>query len=184
MTVCAALLRGINVGGHRIIKMAELRALCTALGYDAVRTLLQSGNVVFRAADDDPSAVGVTLGAAIEERFGFAVDVMVRTAGDLRAVIDHCPFPQAAANDPKRLVATFLAHEADPKAVAELQAGQAGPEQIAPGPGALYIHYPQGIGRSKLTNAVVEKRLGVRGTARNWKTVTAEHDMVIEAADR
>lgn len=182
MNAYAALLRGVNVGGHNIIKMAALRDLCGEIGLEQPRTLLQSGNVVFRATENDPADVEAMLAAAIAERFGFQVDVMVRTEDDLSAVIDGCPLRAAATADPRRVVAMFLADAPESRSVADLQSQNQGPEVIAPGEGVIYIHYPDGMGRSKLTNTVVEKRLGVRGTARNWNTVTGLQELAKAAA--
>lgn len=172
MAMFVALLRGINVGGNKQVKMAALKALCEAAGYADVRTLLQSGNVVLSAKDGKPAAVAATLARAIEAHFGFSVDVVVRTPVEMAAIVEGNPFADAAANDPSHLVVMFLDRDPGEEAVARVAAGHAGPETIAAGDRAVYIHYPDGIGRSKLTNVELEKRLGAVGTGRNWNTVT------------
>ncbi len=171
MATFVALLRGINVGGNKAVKMAALKALCAAAGFADARTLLQSGNVVF-AATGEPRDIAGTLESAIRAEFGFPVAVIVRTAGDLDRIVADNPFGREATDDPGHLVVMFLDRDAEGAAVARLAADHGGPETIASGDRALYIYYPDGIGRSKLTNALIEKRIGVTGTARNWNTVT------------
>ena len=150
-----AFLRGINVGGHKQLSMATVKSTFEQLGFDNVRTLLNSGNVIFEAAQ--PNA------KKIEAAIGMDVRVILRTPKDLERVIERNPFPNV---EPGKLVVVFL--EGEPKGELEWD----GPEEVKAAGTHLYIHYPDGQGRSKLTNALIERRLKVAATARNWNTVT------------
>jgi uncharacterized protein (DUF1697 family) len=172
MAVHIALLRGINVGGNKPIRMEALRALCQSIGFTDARTLLQSGNVVFRADAGGPDKLARTLETAIAAEFGFAVTVLVRRPAELADVIRRNPFPQEAADAPGRLVVMFLDAAPGKAAIDRLTGALAGPEIVTLAGREAFIVYPDGIGRSKLTNVAIEKLLGVAGTARNWNTVT------------
>jgi len=171
MTTYVALLRGINVGGNKMIAMAELRAALTEMGFAEVRTLLQSGNVVFRA----PAQPSLKLEARLEQeaakRFGFAPDFHVRTADEWRAVIGANPFTKEAKADPGHLLVSFFKAPVDAAKVKALQAAITGPERVRSDGRHLYMTYPNGVGTSKAP-VLVDKILGARGTARNWNTVT------------
>jgi uncharacterized protein (DUF1697 family) len=168
-----ALLRGINVGGGKKVPMAQLRELFEQLGHDAVRTYVQSGNVVFTAADPDatPAQLAAPIEQAIEEQFGFPVAVTIRTRDELAAVIDADPFA-GVADHPSRYHVLFLAQEGDPRRLEEVDAAAFEPERFALRGRELYLWTPEGIGRSKLAQQLSERRLGVAATARNWRTVT------------
>jgi uncharacterized protein (DUF1697 family) len=165
-----ALLRGINVGGRGMIPMAELRAMIEGLGFGNVRTLLQSGNVVFEGTGK-PAALERTLEDATEGRFGHRVDYLLRTPAEWRAAMDANPFLAQAKSDPAHLVVMFLKTKPEPAAMKKLQDAIKGREQVRAGARHLYITYPDGIGTSKSSGAVIERALATRGTARNWNTV-------------
>jgi uncharacterized protein (DUF1697 family) len=167
MSLHIALFRAVNVGG-RPASSADLRALFVELGFGAVQTLLQSGNVVFEA--DGDANMKRHLQAAFEHRFGFAADILIRSAAEWSKIVAANPFPDEAARDPAHLVLFALSKAPEAVAVAALQAGWPGPERIAVRGCEAYVVYPDGIGHSKLTNVLIEKRLGVRGTGRNWNT--------------
>lgn len=175
-----ALLRAVNVGG-RAAPMADLRAMLADLGFDAARSLLQSGNLVFRG-EARGAALEAELERAFEARFGFASDVLVRTGDEWRAVIEANPQPGMAARDPAHLLVMPLKAPPAAEALAALAAWNKGPETILATGRELYIAYPDGVGRSKLTNAVIERHLGVRGTARNWNTALKLAAMLDEDA--
>ena len=166
-----ALLRGINVGGCNLIAMADLRAMADGLGLGPAKTLLQSGNLLFEGGKRSTSALEKTLEAETQKRFGIAVDYMVRTAAEWDAIVAENPFPDEAEHDPSHLVALCLKGEVTPAKVKVLQAAIRGREVVRGSGRILYLTYPDGIGDSKLTNAVIERTLGLRGTARNWNTV-------------
>jgi uncharacterized protein (DUF1697 family) len=158
-----ALLRAVNVGGTGIIRMADLKALCEAIGFRDVTTLLQSGNVAFRAKGTD-AGIAKKLADAIEKSHGFRPAVMVRTADEIAAVMAANPFKAEEKSDPAHLIVSF-AGDAPSSGAAERVAAMflSGRE--------LYIHYATGQGTSKVTNTVIERALGVPATARNWNTI-------------
>ena len=170
------LLRGINVGTRKRISMAELRAALTDLGYEDVRTHLQSGNVLLTSAAA-PAQLQDEIERAIAERFGLEVDVVVRTRAELAAVIERNPLGDVATNRSRYLV-NFLSKEPAADAVRELSKAEVSPEQFVVGGRELYAWHPDGVHRSKL-NPLVERTLGVRATARNWNTV----ERLLELAD-
>jgi uncharacterized protein (DUF1697 family) len=165
-----ALLRAVNVGG-RTLSMSDLKAVVARLGFHDVRTLLQSGNVTFRAGRLSPAQVERRLERELQTQLGLTTDVFVRTAAEWAELIAANPFPRAAATDPAHLVLMILKGAPSITAVQQLRAAIKGPEEIEAGSRSLYIIYPDGIGRSKLTNKVLERALGTAGTARNWNTV-------------
>jgi uncharacterized protein (DUF1697 family) len=171
VTTYIALLRGINVGGQKRVAMQDLRELLTSLGHGDVATYLQSGNAVFTSRRGD----GARLAAEIEEqiaiRLNLDVPVMVRTRDDVARVVAANPLPEATSQ-PAQLHVAFLAANPKPDGFSTLEPSQFPDEDIRLGDGVLYIWYRNGVGRSKLTNDVLERRLGVATTLRNWNTVT------------
>jgi uncharacterized protein (DUF1697 family) len=166
-----ALLRGINVGGRNKIAMANLRELATGLGLSSVTTVLQSGNLVFSAAGKTSAALESLLEKETAKRLGVAAAYIVRSAAELAKVADANPFPQQAKDDPSHLVVMFLKSAATAKDVQAVEAAIKGRETVSGTGKQLYIVYPDGIGDSKLTGALIESKLGGRGTARNWNTL-------------
>ncbi|WP_077797879.1 DUF1697 domain-containing protein [Streptomyces sp. JHA26] len=171
-TTYAALLRGINVGGARKVPMAELRTLLEGLGHDAVRTHLQSGQAVFTSGHGDEESLAAEVAQAIEEHFGFPVDVIVRDHAYLRAVADSCPFP-AADLEARQLHVTYFSAPVDEERFASVDRAAFLPEEFRLGDRALYLYAPDGLGRSKLAEALARPRVtkGVIATSRNWNTV-------------
>src|SRR6266581_983263 len=169
MTIHIALLRGINVGGHKRVAMSDLRDLLTQLGFMDARSLLQSGNLVFRSN----ARTGVNLERLLEaeKRLGLRTDFLVRSAEEWKAVVARNPFPDEAERDPAHLLVVFLKDAPDGKNVEALQAAITGPEIVRAVGRQAYIVYPSGIGRSRLTSTLIEKKLATRGTGRNWNTV-------------
>ncbi|CAL9385560.1 hypothetical protein SUDANB6_01151 [Streptomyces sp. enrichment culture] len=173
-TTYAALLRGINVSGRRKLPMADLRTLLTELGHTAVRTHLQSGQAVFTSGRGDEESLAAELTRAVEERFGFPVDVIVRDHAYLRAVAEACPFP-AAELEAKQLHVTYFSAPVGPERFAGIDQAAHLPEEFRLGDRALYLYAPDGLGRSKLAEALSRPRVnkGVIATTRNWNTVRA-----------
>ncbi|MFF3904685.1 DUF1697 domain-containing protein [Streptomyces sp. NPDC001848] len=171
-TTYAALLRGINVGGNRKLPMARLRELLTGLGHTGVATYLQSGNAVFTADHGDEASLAAELEAAIEKELGFRVDVLVRDHAYLKAVRDACPFP-AAELEGRQLHVTYFSEPVDAERFAEIDPAAYLPEEFRLGDRALYLHAPDGLGRSKLAEQLSRPRLnkGLIATTRNWNTV-------------
>jgi uncharacterized protein (DUF1697 family) len=168
----AALLRGINVGGSKKIPMADLRTLMEGLGHDGVRTYLQSGQAAFTTGRGDEDSLAAELTRAIEQRYGFTVDVIVRDHAYLKAIADACPFP-AADLEPKQLHVTYFSAPVDEDRFAEIDREAHLPEEFRLGDRALYLYAPNGLGRSKLAEALSRPRLtkGVIATTRNWNSV-------------
>jgi uncharacterized protein (DUF1697 family) len=168
MTLRIALLRAVNVAG-RVVPMADLRAMLARMGLGEPRTLLQSGNLVFESAAR-PAALEALLEANVAERLGLATDFFVRTPAEWDAALAANPFTREAKDDPSHLLVVPLKAAPAAARVEALRAAIVGRERVAVVGRHAYLVYPDGIGRSKLTNAVVESRLGTRGTARNWNT--------------
>jgi len=171
MPTYIAFLRAINLASHQRVAMTDLHDLLAGLGFADVRSLLQTGNLLFRTGPRNGTELERQLEAASAKRLGFATDFMVRTAAELKAVVAANPFPREAKADPAHLLVMFLKDAANAKDVDSLQAAIKGREVVRARGKDAYIVYPDGIGRSRLTNAVVEKHLGTRGTGRNWNTV-------------
>lgn len=172
--VFIAFLRGINVGGKGMIPMAELKMLFAKEGYLDTKTLLQSGNVVFKTkAAATPEALEKKIAAAIAKRFAAEIKVMVRTPDELKKVVGRNPFADAARDDPSHLIVDFLS---DRPSAAAAKAMLALAPKFPNEPFKLdgrefFVHYSRDIGHSKFTNVIIDKTLGVSGTARNWNTV-------------
>jgi uncharacterized protein (DUF1697 family) len=171
MAMHVALLRGINVGGHNLVAMSDLRNLLGALGFAGAKSLLQSGNLVF----DSERLTGTELERLLEvetaKRLGVTPDYLVRSAAEWGTLVARNPFPQEAKDDPAHLLVMCLKAAVPAKNVQALRAAIKGAERVRAVGKQLYVVYPEGIGRSKLTNTLIEKKLGVRGTGRNWNTV-------------
>lgn len=162
-----ALLRGVNLGAHNRVGMAELRALLAELGFAQISTYLQSGNAVFSAATTaDRTAARIR--AALGSEFGLDVPVLVRTAEQLRAVLAADPFG-ALATDESRYLVQFLDGVPDPAALADLDPGRYEPERYRLIGRELYLWLPNGVHKSRLEPAL--RRLVGIGTARNWRTL-------------
>jgi uncharacterized protein (DUF1697 family) len=167
-----ALLRAVNLGPHNKIGMGDLRELAVGLGLLDARTVLQTGNLVFRSDTRTTCAqLEQQLERAAFAKLDLDTDVFVRTAREWGDLIVANPFPREAKIDPAHLVAVVLRTEPDRAAVAALQKSITGRELVRAAGRCTYVFYPDGIGRSRLTNVRLEKALGSRGTARNWNTV-------------
>jgi uncharacterized protein (DUF1697 family) len=166
-----ALLRGVNVGGRVRVPMAELRDVAAGLGLADVRTYVQSGNLVFRSPTGDASGLTAALEARIAERFGHPVRVIARTVGEFAEAVAANPFRDEAVDGTKVHV-VFLESAPPADVVARLDPGRSPLDTFVVLGRELYVHYPDGAGRSKLTLDYVERVLEVAATARNWNTVT------------
>lgn len=171
MTTYLALLRAVNLPAYKQVAMADLRELLTKLGFADARSALQSGNLVFRGRARSSARMERLLETEVEKRLAVQTDFFVRTAEEWGPVIAHNPFPEEAERDPGHLVVFFLKGEADAQDVATLQAAIKGREIVRAKGRQAYIVYPDGIGRSRLTSALIERKLGTRATGRNWNTV-------------
>jgi uncharacterized protein (DUF1697 family) len=165
-----ALLRGINVGGKNKIPMAELKSLFSSLGLEEVVTYIQSGNVVFRS----PAGAAHDIAAGIQERiaedFGISVSVLLRTPAELGEIADSNPFLRREA-DLSKLYVVFLDGPPPEDGVAQLDPERSPPDEFCVRGREIYLHLPNGAGRSKLTIDYFERELGIAATARNWNTL-------------
>jgi uncharacterized protein (DUF1697 family) len=164
-----AMLRGINLGPNRRIPMADLRQLLTDAGFENVKTYVQSGNIAL-SATVKPAQLEGELAGLVEERFGFAVPVVVRSRRQLQAVINHDPIP-GAADEPKLYQVTFLTAKPPAAAVARLREQARESERLEVAGREIYTFHPDGVAGSKLSVAIVSKDLGAGATSRNWTTV-------------
>jgi uncharacterized protein (DUF1697 family) len=171
MAVIIAMLRGVNLGLHRRLKMDELCAVCVSLKLRDVQTYVQSGNIIFRTDDRDLATLTKRLERAIERRFGFQSDVILRTASELRAVIAKNPFAKRRGIEPKKLLVTFLAADPGEDARILLRKIKTEPEELWIDGREMYVYYPNGMARPKLAWPAIERVLKTSGTGRNWNSV-------------
>jgi len=171
-----ALLRAVNVGGRKL-PMAELRALCGELGWADVATYIQSGNIVFTAAGG-AGAIEKQLEDAIADRFGLDVPVVVRTAAQWAKLAASTPFATAARDEPNRLQLLVSKRPPNPDAADRLMARAQGGESVKAAGGALWFHFPHGVGTSKLTPVLIDKACGSPSTGRNYRTVLKLREML------
>ncbi|TRZ43187.1 DUF1697 domain-containing protein [Robertkochia solimangrovi] len=171
MFVYIALLRGINVSGHNIIKMADLRNMFEGLGFSDITTYVQSGNVVFSAAQENSREIENSIESKINDVYGYEVPVMILTKDHLNESITDNPFLEDAQMEEKFFHITFLSGTASTENLPEiLEKCQPG-EALELKDDKIYLYCPNGYGRTKLNNNFLEKKLGCKATTRNWKTV-------------
>lgn len=178
MTRYVALLRAVNLGAHNKVPMADLRALCERLGMKEVRSLLVSGNLVFGSAARSAPALEKMLEEATCEALGVRTDFFVRSAREWDRLVAANPFKAEAKSDPGRLILMCFKDAPKGPGVSALEQAIVGRERVRPGERHAYFVYPDGVGRSRLTNLLIEKKLGTRGTARNWNTVLKLKDLL------
>ena len=171
-----ALLRGVNVGGKNKLPMADLRDIFTAAGCAAVQTYIQSGNVVFEAAQDLAERVPEIVTRAIRRQFGYETAVVMRSSEELRRIVASNPFD--TSGDPRFLQVAFLEDTPSAKAVSRLDPQRSPPDAFAVRGRDVYLHYPNGVARSKLTNEYLAAQLQTASTMRNWRTVLKLLEMV------
>ncbi len=177
MPTYIAMLRGINVGGHNKMPMERLRSICEGLGLKQVRTLIQSGNLVFEAAKCNPDSLSARIEKKILSEFGFEVRVITRTPEEVGRVIERNPFPKESKTEPGKVYVAFLAEVAKPDALKNLESKATADERVQRGEREVYLYYRNGMGQAKLTSNVLERVLAVAATARNWNTVTKLYEM-------
>lgn len=176
-----SLLRGINVSGKRSIRMADLRACYEGLGFSSVATYVQSGNVVFDSTTRGAAALARNLEKQIKSSFGHDVTVIVRAAKDFSAIIEHNPFAKHAKTDPTKVHVTFLTSRPNDASIGSIENVDARGDELVMGGTEVFLHCPNGYGRTKLNNAFFERKLKMHATTRNWKTVEALNDMMQSA---
>lgn len=171
MPTYICLLRGINVGGNKQIKMADLKVLFEAIDCTDVQTLLQSGNVVMKSAEVDVVMLGSKIEAAIIGQYGFESKIMLRTPEEWREVTENHPFTPEQLGEPSKILVTFLRDEPSPTAIKAMMALNSGDEQLWMGNRVVYAFFPNGMGRTKVDNNTLERKLKTTATGRNWNTV-------------
>lgn len=171
MSTYISMIRGINVGGKRI-KMADLRDIYISMGFEHVKTYIQSGNVIFKSENRDPEYLAKTIREKILETFKYSVEVVIRSNDELKQVVEASPFKD---KDEKYVHVTFLSDNPSDKLIKEIDpsliSGIKDSEQFIIGSREIYLYLPEGYGRTKLNNNFFEKKLQLTATTRNWKTV-------------
>jgi uncharacterized protein (DUF1697 family) len=180
MPVYVALLRGINLGGHKKIKMDELRASLAAMGFDEVKTYIQSGNVVFKTAKISDRALSKKIEASILSNFGHSVSVMIRTAEEIKQVIANNPFLKQPDIDQTKLHVMFLAEPPAQSALKQLETLVLKPDQFRSLGKELYFYLPNGVAESAVMKKPIDRVLAIPTTMRNWKTVNTVQQMCTE----
>ena len=174
-----ALLRGINVGGKNKLAMRDLAGVFEHAGCQNVRTFIQSGNVIFTASSSVSGSLSGAVSSKIAERFGYRIPVILRTARQLRDVISNNPFIKAGIAE-DNLHVMFLADRPHPAKTAALDPDRSLPDTFIVSGRDIYLHLPNGVARSKLTNAWFDSALSTVSTGRNWRTVTKLLSMMEE----
>ena len=170
MKAWIVLLRAVNLGPHGRVRMADLKSFLEGLGCRNVRTVVQTGNAVFEA-DGEPAAMERRMEAEAEKVLGLKTAFIVRTPDEWRAMVANNPYRRQAEDDPSHLVLMALRDRPRAGALDDLRAAIRGPETVELEGRDAYLWYPVDIGHSRLTSALIERKLGVTGTARNWNTV-------------
>ncbi|MDX5151158.1 MAG: DUF1697 domain-containing protein [Acidiferrobacterales bacterium] len=173
-----SILRGINVSGQKKIKMDDLTVLYESLGFENVRTYIQSGNVVFDAAGKNSEKIAGDIEQAIQRRYGFEVPVQLRTRAEMGTIVKANPFLKEEGIDIGKLHVTFLERAPGKSSVQKFNPGSLGPDRYVIQRAEVYLYCPGGYGKTRMSNNFIEKQLGVRATTRNWKTVNVLADMV------
>lgn len=171
MTTFIAILRGINVSGHRMIKMAALKELIKSIGFQNVKTYIQSGNLVFQSPNSDPGQLAETISKAIEKQFGFDVPVIGMDLEDLKRAAQQNPFLADETRDQSFFHITFLSESPENENLSKLDEFQNLPNEFRVIEKWVHLYCPNGYSNCKLTNEFLEKKLKVKATTRNWKTV-------------
>jgi uncharacterized protein (DUF1697 family) len=171
MPVFISFLRGVNVGGHNMIKMDALRALFESLGFRNPQTYVNSGNVVFHTKERNAALLTKKIQDSIEKNFSFRPTIVLRTAPELRAIIAANPFAKRKEIEPGKFLVTFLASSPAEEALAAALKIKTDPEELRIVGSEAFIYFPNGMGRPKMSWPAIERALKTTGTGRNWNTV-------------
>ncbi|HJY87575.1 MAG TPA: DUF1697 domain-containing protein [Candidatus Acidoferrales bacterium] len=177
MPVYIALLRGINLGPHKRMKMEKLRSCCEALGFEQVATYIQSGNLVFKGPKLAPAALSKKLEQRIAADFGFSADVFTRTSDELKKITHNNPLLKEAGVDPAKLHVVFLAEEPRAEAISKLESVTLAPDRVRISETEIYFYFPNGVSGSSVWKQNLDRILSVTGTMRNWNTVNKLSEM-------
>jgi uncharacterized protein (DUF1697 family) len=177
MPIYISMIRGINVGGQKKMKMDQLRESLEILGFEQVRTYVQSGNVIFQAAKCSPIDLSRKIAQRILSDFGYSVPVISKTAEEIDKTIKNNPFVKKAGIDSSKLHVTFLSEVPTPSALKKLDELTSGLDQFRRCGKEVYLYCPNGYGNTKLSNNTLERILSVTATTRNWNTVNKLYEM-------
>jgi len=172
MTTHLALLRGINVSGHNMIKMEALKTTLEAIGFQNVHTYIQSGNVFVDTEEENASAVGFKIKQEIFKVFGHEVPVVVINKNDLEACFKNNPYFKEKEMDIKKLYVAFVSTTLKSENINDLKVSQFKPDEASIDGNKIYIKYAVGAGKTRFDQKYIEKKLNVIATIRNWNTVT------------
>jgi uncharacterized protein (DUF1697 family) len=175
-----SILRGINVSGHKIIKMAALKEMYEELGFEGVRNYIQSGNVIFQYKKTKPAILEKMISDQVQKQFGFDVPVLVKDLKEFTEAFENNPFLKKRKEDISFLHLTFLSEKPDPKLLDAITKIKYGEDEFNVDGKNVYLFCPGGYGNTKLSNNFFESKLKVKATTRNWKTVTELETMATE----
>jgi uncharacterized protein (DUF1697 family) len=182
MPVYISMLRGINVGKNKRMKMDALRRSFEALGFEQVKTYIQSGNVVFKTAKRSSSALSKRIEERILSDFGFSSSVISRTGDELRQMIENNPFFKRPEIDPAKLHVMFLSAKLAPSAIKRLETLTTKPDESRCCLQEIYLYLPNGASESSLMKSPLDRALSVVTTTRNWNTVNKLYEMSLSCA--
>jgi uncharacterized protein (DUF1697 family) len=180
MPIYIAMLRGINIGPHKRIKMEKLRNSCEALGLKQVKTFIQSGNLIFEAEKVSPAALPKKIEARILNDFGFAADVISRTRDEMNKIIRRNPLLKEKGVDPSKLHVVFLSETPPAAAIKKLESFTLPPDRVRCSGKEIYFYFPNGVSGSSLWKHPIDRMLTVSATMRNWNTVNKMCEMAVE----
>jgi uncharacterized protein (DUF1697 family) len=173
MQTYISFLRGVNMTGHNTVKMAELLSLYNDLGFQDSETYIQSGNVIFKGADNlAADGIARMIEKAVLDRFGYTIPVMIRTVEEMRSLISVNPFLNQENFEPSKMAVILLYERATEHQIQKVASIDYQSDRFEISGKEIFIYCPNGFGRTKLYTNFFEKKMGVTGTARNWKTIT------------
>lgn len=175
MNTYISLLRGVNVGGRKIL-MNDLKTLYESLKFNSVKTYIQSGNVIFNSSNSSSIELEKIIEKEIKKVFDLQVPIIIRTQNDFKSIIDNNPFHD---EDPKGIYITFLSDTVKNNYLKEIKLMKDGSEKIFMYGKEIYLLLPGGYGRTKLTNNLFEKKLRISATTRNWRTVNMLYELAL-----
>ena len=176
MPVYITLLRGVNVSGQKLIKMAELQSHCASFGATGVRTYIQSGNIVFEHRATTSTALRTGFERYLASKLGYTVSAIVKSAKEFAAIAAENPFDTSAPEFGRHMYVCFFAKAPAPAAIESIRPFITNAEQLVVKNAAGYAYFANGLGRARLTSVIIERKLGL-ATLRNWNTVKALLDL-------
>lgn len=182
MPVYIAMLRGINIGPHKRMQMQKLRASCETLGFEEVKTYIQSGNLVFRAGKLRPEALSKKLEERIVDDFGFSSDIIIRSKAEFERIVTANPLLRERGIEESKLHVVFAREVPSPAAIRKLVSLVVEPDKVRHAGKEIYFYFPNGVSGSSLWKHPLDRVLEVPGTMRNWRTVMALSEMAAECA--